>query len=85
MSPAIAATSAIDRLQGWTLLPKRLEDFIDDSIPVRMIDLFVDTLGRDEPRGGANDCKSAVMPAIGSREGLRLRVRVDPRIVPSSL
>jgi len=70
VSPAIAAISAIDRLPGWALLPKRFEDFIDDSIPVRMIDLFVDTLGL---RGGANDCQSAVMPAIGSRERLRLR------------
>lgn len=73
MSPAIAATSAIDRLPGRALLPKRLDDFIDDSIPVRVIDLFVDTLGRDELRGGTNDCQSAVMPAIGSREGLVYR------------
>jgi hypothetical protein len=52
----IAATSAIDRLPGWA---KRLEDFIDDSMPVRMIDLFVDTLGREELRGGPNDCHTS--------------------------
>jgi hypothetical protein len=34
----------------WTLLPECLDDFIDDSNPVRVIDVFVDALdfGRDE-------------------------------------
>ena len=45
--------SAIDRLPGWALLSNASRKSFDDSIPVRMIDLFVDTLGRDELRGGA--------------------------------
>jgi len=28
----------------WTLLPECLDDFIDDSNPVRVIDVFVDSL-----------------------------------------
>ena len=28
----------------WTLLPECLDDFIDESNPVRLIDVFVDTL-----------------------------------------
>ena len=28
----------------WTLLPECLDDFIDESNPVRVIDVFVDTL-----------------------------------------
>ena len=33
----------VDRGQ-WTLLPECLDDFIDESNPVRVIDVFVDTL-----------------------------------------
>ena len=38
----------------WTLLPECLDDFIDESNPVRVIDVFVGALGfgRDEFRGG---------------------------------
>src|SRR6201998_1253405 len=32
----------------WTLLPECLDDFIDDSNPVRVIDAFVDALGLAE-------------------------------------
>ncbi|MEY9182113.1 transposase [Bradyrhizobium sp. USDA 326] len=28
----------------WTLLPERLDDFIDERNPVRVIDVFVDAL-----------------------------------------
>jgi len=28
----------------WTLLPECLDDFVDESNPVRVIDVFVDTL-----------------------------------------
>jgi hypothetical protein len=34
-------------------LPERLEDFIDESIPVRMVDVFVDTLDLAEMSSGA--------------------------------
>ena len=33
----------VDRGQ-WTLLPECLDDFIDESNPVRVIDVFVDAL-----------------------------------------
>jgi hypothetical protein len=37
-----------------TLLPECLDDFIDESNPVRVIDVFVDALdlARNELRGG---------------------------------
>jgi transposase len=40
MKPFVAE---VDRGQ-WTLLPECLDDFIDESNPVRVIDVFVDTL-----------------------------------------
>ena len=40
----------------WTLLPECLDDFIDDSNPVRAIDVFVDALDLAEVsfEGGRN-------------------------------
>jgi len=32
----------------WTLLPECLDDFIDESNPVRVIDVFVDALALRE-------------------------------------
>ena len=32
----------------WTLLPECLDDFIDESNPVRVVDAFVDALGLAE-------------------------------------
>ena len=32
----------------WTLLPECLDDFIDESNPVRVIDVFVDALDSAE-------------------------------------
>jgi transposase len=32
----------------WTLLPECLDDFIDESNPVRVIDVFVDALNLAE-------------------------------------
>lgn len=34
----------------WTLLPECLDDFIDESNPVRVIDVFVDALDVAELR-----------------------------------
>jgi transposase len=34
----------------WTLLPECLDDFIDESNPVRVIDVFVDALDLAEMR-----------------------------------
>jgi transposase len=50
----------------WTLLPECLDDFIDESNPVRVIDVFVDALDLAEM----------------SFEGLNRRQLVGRRIIP---
>jgi len=50
----------------WTLLPECLDDFIDESNPVRVIDVFVDALDL----------------AKMSLKGLSRRQRVDRRTIP---
>ena len=52
----------------WTLLPECLDDFIDESNPVRVIDVFVDALDLAEMsrRGGAGGNWPAVVPSLGS-------------------
>ena len=57
----------MDRGQ-WTLLPECLDDFIDESNPVRVIDVFVDALDLAE---------------MGF-EGWSRRQPVGPRIIPRS-
>jgi len=37
----------------WTLLPERLDDFIDESNPVRVIDLFVDAISDIAPHSAS--------------------------------
>jgi transposase len=50
----------------WTLLPECLDDFIDESNPVRVIDAFVDALDLAEM----------------SFKGVELRQLVDRRTIP---
>jgi len=50
----------------WTLLPECLDDFIDESNPVRVIDVFVGALDLAEM----------------SFEGLSQRQLVDRRTIP---
>jgi transposase len=53
----------------WTLLPECLDDFIDESNPVRVIDVFVDALDLAEMSfegGGAGGDRSAIVPLLGS-------------------
>ena len=50
----------------WTLLPECLDDFIDESNRVRVIDIFVDALDL----------------AKMSLKGLSRRQRVDRRTIP---
>ena len=50
----------------WTLLPECLDDFLDESNPVRVIDVFVDALDL----------------AKMSLKGLSRRQRVDRRTIP---
>ena len=52
----------------WTLLPECLDDFIDESNPVRVIDVFVDALDLAEM----------------SFEGWNRRRLVGPRTTPRS-
>lgn len=52
-----------------TLLPECLDDFIDESNPVRVIDVFVDALSLAEmgfEGNGAGGHRSAVVPSLGS-------------------
>ena len=60
-----------------TLLPECLDDFIDESNPVRVIDAFVDALdlGRARVRGcRAGGDRSARLSSLGSAEALHLRL-----------
>jgi hypothetical protein len=57
----------------WTLLPECLDDFIDESNPVRVIDVFVDALDLAEMRRcGACGDRAAVVPSLGSPEAVDL-------------
>src|SRR3974390_3554547 len=52
-SPVILGESMRRFVEGtdrgqWTLLPECLDDFIDESNPVRVIDVFFDALGLAE-------------------------------------
>ena len=55
---------AADRGQ-WTLLPECLDDFIDESNPVRVIDVFVDALDLAELSFEGVEPASAVVPPLG--------------------
>jgi transposase len=48
----------------WTLLPECLDDFIDESNPVRVIDVFVDALDLAE----MSSCGQA-LPHVTARDG----------------
>ena len=49
----------------WTLLPECLDDFIDDSNPVRVIDLFVDALDM-----GATHFLTKTLPKVAAEMAL---------------
>ena len=58
----------VDRGQ-WTLLPECLDDFIDESNPVRVIEVFVGALDLAEMSfegSGAGGNRSAFVPPLGS-------------------
>src|SRR6266404_2981913 len=50
----------------WTLLPECLDDFIDESNPVRVIDVFVDALDLAEMsfEGAGGDWSAIVPPSV---------------------
>jgi hypothetical protein len=65
-----------DRGQS-TLLPECLDDFIDESNPVRVIDVFVDTLDLAEMgfrRGEPGGDGASVVSSVGSPQALHLRI-----------
>ncbi len=71
----------VERTQS-TLFPARLEDWIGDDNPVRMIDVFVDEFdlgglgfGRVEPR-------QAELSSFGSAEALHLRLSQPGSVEP---
>jgi transposase len=71
----------------WTLLPECLDDFIDESNPVRVIDAFVDALDLAEMNfegvePAAN--RSAVVPSLGSPQALHLRLSEPGTVEPAA-
>jgi hypothetical protein len=59
----------------WTLLPECLDDFIDESNPVRVIDAFVDALDL------ADMSFEGVERAATGRPSYHPSVRLRPRVV----
>lgn len=60
-----------------TLLPECLDDFVDESNPVRVIDVFVDAPDLAEMSfegGGTGGDWSAIVPSLGAPEALHLRL-----------
>jgi hypothetical protein len=74
-----------DRGQS-TLLPECLDDFIDESNPVRVIDVFVDALDLAELsfEGGTGGDRAAVIPSLGSPEALHLRLFEPGAVEPAA-
>src|SRR4249920_1002092 len=69
-----------------TLLPECLDDFINESNPVRVIDVFVDALDLAEMsfEGGAGGDWSAVVPPLGSPQALHLRLSEPGAVEPTA-
>jgi hypothetical protein len=71
-----------DRGQS-TLLPECLDDFIDESNPVRVIDGFVEALDLAEMGFDGVDW-SAVVSSFASPEALRLRLSQPGAVEPAA-
>ena len=69
----------------WTLLPECLDDFIDESNPVRVIDVFVDALDLAEMSfEGLSQQQLAVVPPLGSPQALHLRLSEPGSVEPAA-
>lgn len=70
----------------WTLLPKCLDEFIDESNPVRVIDAFVDAFDLSEMgfEGGAGSQRSTVVPPLCSPEALHLWLSEPGAVEPTA-
>src|ERR1700742_3051769 len=74
----------VDRGQ-WTLLPECLDDFIDESNPVRVIDVFVDALDSAEMSfEGVEPAGSALVLPLGSPQALHLRQSEPSAVEPAA-
>jgi hypothetical protein len=74
-----------DRGQS-TLLPECLDDFVDEGNPVRVIDVFVDTLDLAEMGFDGVDPAAtgrAVVPSFGAPEALYLRLSKPDSVEPA--
>ena len=73
-----------DRAQS-TLLPECLDDFIDESNPVRVIDAFVDALDLGKLGfDGVVPEAPAFLPPISAAEALHLRVSQSHPVEPAT-
>ena len=71
----------------WTLLPECLDDFIDESNPVRVIDVFVDALDLAEMRFEGLEPAATGRPSyhpLGSPQALHLRLSEPGSVEPAA-
>jgi hypothetical protein len=71
----------------WTLLPECLDDFIDESNPVRMIDVFVDALDLAEMSFEGVEPAATGRPSyhpLGSPEALHLWLSEPSAVEPTA-
>jgi hypothetical protein len=70
----------------WTLLPECLDDFIDESNPVRVIDVFVDALDLAEMSFGGVEPAATGRPSYhpGSPQALHLRLSKPGSVEPAA-
>ena len=76
----------VDRSQ-FTLLPEYLDDWVDESNPVRVVDAFVDALDLEQlgfDGIGARGDWAAFLPSLGPAEALHLRLSQPHPVEPSS-
>src|SRR5262245_7929478 len=72
-----------DRAQS-TLLPESLDDWVDESNPVRVIDAFVDALDLAELGFDSVEPAATGRPSFGSLEAVHLRLPQSGAVEPSA-
>ena len=71
--------------QQTTLLPECLDDWVDESNPVRAVDVFVDALDLAEMSfEGLSQQQLAVVPPLGSPQALHLRLSEPGAVEPAA-
>ena len=66
----------------WTLLPECLDDFIDESNPVRVIDVFVDALDLAEMSFDGVEPAATGRPSPEARGCSRMKSKSGSRRTP---